>query len=148
VASGACGGHQKPMRFAPRWSSVATPSRWGAAGAGSSTAACEAPTVAVSFIQDSVRMAAGDRQSLRWTEEGVVEHSVQHLVGARTRQRGRSSELGVGAAMDGVAQEKESGTEGGPGLKGEPEGELQPHGVGRGAWRPTEFGRAAAASQQ
>jgi hypothetical protein len=81
-------------------------------------AACEAPTVAVSFLQDSVRTAVGDRQSLRWTEEGVVEHSVQHLVGARTQRRGRSLELGVGAA-----QEKESGTGGGA------DGELRPHGA-------------------
>jgi hypothetical protein len=53
----------------------------------------------------------------------VVEHSVQHLVGARMRRRGRSPELGVGAAMDEAAPEKESGTGGG--------GELQPHGVER-----------------
>jgi plastocyanin len=110
AVSGACGGHRKQTRFTPRWSSEATPSRRGAARAGSSMAACEAPTVAVSFLQDSVRTAVGDRQSLRWTEEGVVEHSVQHLVGARTQRRGRSLELGVGAA-----QEKESGTGGGGG---------------------------------
>jgi hypothetical protein len=31
---------------------------------------CEAPVVAVSFLQDSARTAARDRQSLRWMEEG------------------------------------------------------------------------------
>jgi hypothetical protein len=33
-------------------------------------AACEAPAVVVSFLQDSMRMVVGDRQSLRWIEEG------------------------------------------------------------------------------
>jgi hypothetical protein len=58
------------MRSAPRWSSGATPSRRGAVGAGSSTTTCEAPVVAVSFLQDSARTAVRDRQSLRWMEEG------------------------------------------------------------------------------
>jgi hypothetical protein len=98
----------------PRWSSATTPSRRGAAGARSSTAVCEAHAVAVSFLQDSVRTVAGDRHSLRWTEEGVVEHSIQHLVGTRTRWRGRSPELGVGEAMVEAAREKENGTGGWP----------------------------------
>jgi hypothetical protein len=71
------------------------------------------PAASVSFLQDPMRMTAGDCESLRWMEEGVVEHSVQHLVGVRTRRRGWSPELGVGAAMDGAAQEKESGIRGG-----------------------------------
>jgi hypothetical protein len=75
--------------------------------------ACEAPAVAVSFLQDSSRTTVGDRQSLRWMEEGVMEH----LVGVQTRRRGRSPELGVGAAMDEAAREKESGT-GGGGVRG------------------------------
>jgi hypothetical protein len=71
TALGACSGRRKPTRFTPQWSSAATPSRRGAARAGSSMAACEAPAVAVSFLHDSARMATGDRHALRWTEEGV-----------------------------------------------------------------------------
>jgi hypothetical protein len=72
------------MRYALWWSSAATPSQRGAAGAGSSTAAYEAHAVAEIFLQDSARMAVGDRHSLQRTKEEVVEHSVQHLVGAKT----------------------------------------------------------------